>query len=316
MTPPPRRPGCQSEASIGSATPCRYGWSRGVRVIGLFDYFSGQDAQNAADAQKAGIQQGYANLTPFFSQGRDALTGALGTGTGALNTALGNATNAYGSGLTGATGALGQSLANSTAPFQTNLQQAQAGQAQYGNALGLGGAAGNAQALSGFQNNPGYQFQMDQMMQNLLRNQQATGQANSGATNVDTLQQASGLANQGWQSYLQNLQPYIGASNAAAQGIAGANQNYGNQVAGANLGTASGLAGTNVNVGQLLAALNQGTGSQLNQSLQGQGNAAYGAATGIGNAQANADLAQYTASGNLWNTLLGGANAAAKIAAA
>lgn len=211
--------------------------------------------------------------------------------------------------------------------YQPNLQTGQAGQNAYANALGVNGPAGNAQAVQNFQAGPGYQFQMDQMMQNLLRNQQATGQANSGATNVDTLQQASGIANQGWQQYLQNLQPFIGSSNAAAQGTAGAYQNYGNQVSGlnqniasgiggANLGTASGLAGTNVNVGQLLAALNQGTGSQLNQSLQNQGNAAYGAATGIGNAQANADLAQYTASGNLWNTLLGGANAAAKIAAA
>jgi hypothetical protein len=252
-------------------------------------------------------------------------TGAYGSGltgaTGAYGSALGNATNAYGGALNNSTGALGQSLANSVAPFQTNLQAGQAGQQQYGNALGLNGAAGNAQALAGFQNNPGYQFQMDQMMQNLLRNQQATGQANSGATNVDTLQQASGLANQGWQNYISNLAPYLNTSNAAAQGIAGANQNYGNQIsglnqniaggiaganlgtgsgiAGANLNTASGLAGTNVNIAQLLAAANQNQGNQTNQNYLTQGNAAYGTQAGIGNAQASADLAPLTAGKNL-----------------
>jgi hypothetical protein len=304
--------------------------------MGIFDYFSGQDAQNAADAQKAGIQQGYNNLTPFFGQGRDALTSSLGTGTNALTGALGSAVNDYTSGLTGATGAyntglsnatgaLGTSLANSTAPFQTNLNVGQAGQGAYADATGANGPAGNARAVQNFQTGPGYQFNLQQQFENLMRAQNASGQANSGATNVDALTQASGLANQGWQSYINNLQPFIGSSNAAATGIAGANQNYGNTLtganlatagglSGANLNTASGLAGSNVNVGQLLAALNQGTGSQLNQSLQGQGNAAYGAATGIGNAQANADLADYTASGNIWNTALGFANAAAKAA--
>lgn len=206
--------------------------------MGIFDNFLAPfttGAQDKASAdQQAGLNNGYSQLSDNFSQGR---------------------------------GAIATSLANSVAPFQTNLQQGQAGQTAYGNATGANGPAGNAAALANFQQGPGYQFQMQQMMDNLSRVQQMNGQGNSGATDVAALQQAGGLANQNWQQYIQNLQPFLNTSNAAAQGIAGANQNAGNQT---------------------------------NQSFQTQGNAAYGTQAGIGNAQASADLAPLTAGKNLW----------------
>lgn len=198
------------------------------------------------------------------------------------------------------------------APFQTNLQQGQAGQAAYGDATGANGQAGNTRAVNNFQAGPGYQFNMDQMLQNVLRAQQASGQGNSGATDNAVMQQAHGLADQGWQSYIQNLSPFLNSSNAAAQGVAGANQNAGNQISQLNQNTASGVAGSGINIAQLLAGANINAGNQTNQNLTTQGNAAYGANTSAGNAQANADLANYTASGNLWNTALGFANAGAK----
>jgi hypothetical protein len=128
---------------------------------------------------------------------------------------------------------------------------------------------------------PGYQFALNQGSQNVLRNQAATGQLNSGATNIDLQNLGQGLASQNYNNYVSQLQPFLGAAGNAASGIGG---------------------------------LYSGLGNQMNQSFGNQGNAAAGAQMGIGNANANADLAGLTASGNAIGALFGGANLAAKLA--
>jgi hypothetical protein len=205
--------------------------------MGLFDIFGTGDQQAAAAAQTQGINQGYGQLSSLFNQGQQQLQ---------------------------------QNYTQGLQPFQQNYQQAAGGTQQLGNALGLNGAAGNAQAVQGFQNNPGYQFQLQQGNANILANQAATGQLNSGKTNLDLQTYGQGLANQGWNQYVQNLQPYMGAANSAAGGI---------------------------------GTLSAGLGNQLNANSMGQGNAAYGAQTSIGNANANADLAGLNASANSLNAL-------------
>lgn len=89
----------------------------------------------------------------------------------------------------------------------------------------------------------------------------------------------NGLAQQNYQQYVSNLQPYLGASNTSATGIAAAD---------------SGLA----------------TG--LNSNLMGQAGLNYQGQTGMGDAQASADLAKYNASGNMFGALMNGANLASK----
>jgi hypothetical protein len=203
--------------------------------MGIFDIFGTGDQQNAANDQIAALTKGNTDLSTLFGQGRQAIS---------------------------------TSLANSTAPFATNLAAGQAGQGAYADATGANGAAGNARAVNNFQAGPGYQYTQDQALQNVLRGQEATGQAASGATNSDILTQASGIANQGWQQYIQNLSPFLNTSNSAAQGIAAANTNAGNQT---------------------------------NQSFITQGNAAYGTDAAIGNANASQALSGLNASGNFMN---------------
>lgn len=202
--------------------------------MGIFDIFGTGDQQAAAQAQTAGITSGLNSLNTNFTQGQNALN-----------------TN-YSAGLQ---------------PFLQNYSGAQAGTNMLGNALGLNGTQGSQQALQAFQqSNPGYAFQQQQGQNAVLANQAATGQLASGNTNLDLMNYSQGLANQSYGQWVQNLQPYLGASQSAATGI---------------------------------GTLDSGLGNQLNSSLQGQGNAAYGAATSIGNANANADLAGLTASGNI-----------------
>lgn len=205
--------------------------------MGLFDnvvgFFDGSTAQNAANQQISGLQQGYNQASGLLDQGRGALT-----------------TN----------------FTNALQPLQQNYNQAQGGVTAYGNAMGLNGPAGNAAATAAFQNNPGYQYQLQQGTENELRNQSRMGAVNSGQTQVDLQNIGQGVANQGYNQYVQNLQPYLGQASTAASGIAG---------------------------------VDTGLGTGLNQSYGNQAGLAQTTQTGIGNANANATLAQNSGVANL-----------------
>lgn len=211
-------------------------------MASIFDLFDNNNAQAAAADQTAGITQGLTQAQ-----------GAIGTG-------LNQATSSYTAGLQ---------------PFINNTATANQGTTALGNLLGLNGAAGNASATQQLQNTPGYQFTLDQGTQNALRNQAATGQLASGATDValQNLGQQTATAS-AYQPYLQALQQYLPYSTQSAQGQGG---------------LYAGLAGTQSNTGNTLGSLD------------------YGAATSIGNANANAALANNAAAANQFGALTTGA---------
>ena len=204
--------------------------------MGFFDIFSTDDQQKAAQDEINALNRGYGQLSDLFGQGRQAL---------------------------------GTNYAAGLQPFTQNFGTATAGTDQLKKLLGLDPSADITSTL---RNLPGYQFALDQGNQNVLRNQAATGQLNSGGTNVDLLKLGQGLADQNYFNYASQLQPFLGATNSAAGGIAG---------------------------------VKTGLGNQLNNSFMTQGNAAYGTAAGQGNAQAQADLAGLTQSGNIIGAGLG-----------
>jgi len=208
----------------------------------IFDIFTNNNAQAAAADQIGGLNTGY------------------GLATNAINQGSGDLTNYFGQALQ---------------PYTQNYSQAQQGTQALGNALGLnGGPAGAQAAASAYASNPAFQFQLQQGSQNVLRNAAQTGTTASGATLNALQQQGQGLANQTYQQYIQNLQPYLGQSNAAASGIAN---------------------------------VNTGLGQGLNQNQNSLANLGWQYGTGTGNAQANAQLAQGTANNNIWNAIGSGA---------
>jgi hypothetical protein len=217
-------------------------------MASIFDLFSNNNAQQAANAQTAGINTG------------------LTQATGAINNGLGQATSSYTAGLQ---------------PFQANTATANQGTTALGNLLGLNGAAGNASATQQLQNTPGYQFTLDQGSQNAMRNQAATGQLASGATDValQNLGQQTATAS-AYQPYLSALQQYLPYSTQSAQGQGA---------------LYSGLAGTQSTTGNTLGSLD------------------YGANTSIGNAQANAALANNAAAANQFGALSTGASLLAMV---
>lgn len=214
--------------------------------MGIFDAFSPDDAQQAAADQKASIQAGTTQASNLLNTG--------------LNTSTGQFTQGV-------------------QPFLTNYATTNAGQQAYANAVGANGAAGSQQAMANFEQDPGYQYRLQQGTENYMRNAAATGALGSGGTAAGITKLGSDLANQGWQTYVNNLSPFI---NASTQNAAGVQQGYN-------------AMGTNTA---------QNYGQQA--SLQYAGNVAQG------NAQAASDMAPYQASQNI----LGAGMQIAKTAAA
>jgi hypothetical protein len=239
---------------------------------------SAQDA--AAQAQQQALQNAYSLYSGLNQSGLNFLQNAYGAGIGDINQYFPQAQQA-----------LQTNYTAGLAPVQQNVANAQAGIQQLFNALGIG-PQGNAGMLATLQATPGYQFALDQGNQNVLRNQAATGQLTSGGTNADLLKFGQGLAEQTYNNYISQLQPFLGyGTSAAGQAL----QGYG------NLGT--GLANSLQGQGTGLSGLNTALGQNVLGALQNQGAAAYGTQAGIGNAQANAALAPLMAGQNAWNLL-------------
>lgn len=150
----------------------------------LGNLFGGAD--NAADAQKAGIQAGLAQAGTQFGKANDALT-------------------------TNYTKAL--------QPFQQNYQTAQGGVTALGNALGLGGPAGTQSALTAFQTSPGFQAALGAGDRSINAAAAAGGTLGSGKQLTDLSKFNTNTATQGYGQYVNQLMPYLNASGSAASGI-------------------------------------------------------------------------------------------------
>lgn len=154
--------------------------------------FGGGAEQEAADKNRAALAQ-------YQPQALDYLKTGYTTGQGDINQAIG----AY-------------------QPLATMGTQYGAAAPMLTNALGLGGAAGNAAATNAFQVGPGYQFALNQGLDALNRRRAIGGQFSSGNADIDAMTYGQGLGNQEYQNWLKNLQTTgqmgISATGAAAQG--------------------------------------------------------------------------------------------------
>lgn len=273
--------------------------------MGIFDIFSDQPAKDAAAAQISGLQSGY-NLG---AGGIYNAIGALNTGAsnagGALASGYGNAANAINAGYGAGSNLLSSNYSSAIAPYLQNYTQAQGGVTQLGNVLGLNGPAGSDAALKTLQATPGYKFQQGTLDDTVNAAAAANGTLNSGNQLLALNKVNQGLADTTYNNYVSQLQPFLGASNAAAGGISGGYQGLGQGLAGLSTGGA----GLQAGLATGLAGGQAGLASGLGQSTAGQydtlGQLGWQEATGVGNANANADLSAYNASGNFWN-LLGG----------
>lgn len=213
--------------------------------MGLFDIFDTNDQQAAARDQINGINAGLTGLEGDYGQAATSLN-----------------TN-YMAGMQ---------------PFMQNFNTATQGMKAYGDALGVNGPQGSANATQAFQSNPGIAYQQQQGNNAITAQNAASGKTGSGNEAIDLAKFNQQLAGTGWNNYVQSLSPYFNLGTSSATGIGG---------------------------------MYSGLGTQLGNLYQGEGNAVYGADTSIGNANANADLAGLNASANEWGAIMQGAGMAA-----
>lgn len=202
----------------------------------LGDLFGG--ANNAAQDQISGIKQGLSAATDNINTGNQALTSNY---TSALQ------------------------------PYLQNYGQAQTGVNALQNLEGLNGAAGSNNAQAALTTMPGYQAALGAGNNAVNAQAAAGGTLNSGNQALALQKQGQNTANQNYNSYVSQLQPWVQSSNANAAGI-------GNTY--------------------------QGLGNSLNQNQNTMANLNVGAYTGIGNANANADLANQSMGMGLLGGLL------------
>lgn len=172
--------------------------------MGLFDAFSSKKGKQAAEAanaaRTAGLNAGFEKASGFLDSG------------------LSDASATY---------------ERAASPFADFINSGTAANTAYGDALGLNGEEGYGRALDTFRANPGYQFSVDEANQAVMRNAGATGMLGSGNTLAAVAQRTQGLADNQYQTYLDNLFRGSQSGQTAAAGQAGVLSN----LAGAQLGT-------------------------------------------------------------------------------
>jgi hypothetical protein len=164
------------------------------------------------------------------------------------------------------------------APFSTLYDKSVGGINSYADATGANGAEGLARAKTAYQGIPGYSGGLTTGIDQLDRTAAARGD-NGGNNSADIIKFASDYDANKYGNYVSSLAPWLSEGNTAAAGGAGVLSN--------EAGTDTGIAGQK-------AGIDTST------------------ASAIANANSNADLAKYSASGNFWNALMGGAGLALK----
>lgn len=201
----------------------------------------------------AALQQGTGGaITPLY-QGQSSALDALLRGT----TGASGAYNPV-EGLGGQFGATGAQASNMT-----------------GNALGLNGAPGYDAAVGAFRGSPGYQYALEQGLDNVARMANTTGMLASGNTLAELQRRGQGMADQNFQQWLQNLQ--------------GREQMYNPMALQALTNTASGRAQAALTGGTGAANVFTGTGGRLSDLLSQSGQGAANIYTGT--SRSLADLA-------------------------
>jgi hypothetical protein len=270
-------------------------------------------AQKAAEIQSQNAQKVAGMATTAANNAATGVNAAVAPATAAVANATGTA-NA------GLQNVFGSEAAN----IQPYLAAGSQGAGTLAQFLSAGGDLSQRYAAqvpqfsfdpSNIQNDPGYQFQMDQGMKAVQASAAAHGTLNSGGTLKDLTNYAQGLAGteygnaynralQGYQANLQGFQANLGGTNSylqALQGLTGVGQNATAQYQNAaqNFGNLSGQ--NTINSGTFGANL-------INQAAQYSGNTGIQAAQIAGNALtggANAQAAGVVGSANAWNSALG-----------
>jgi len=231
-------------------------------------------SQEAINQLQSGLATGATGLTQATAAGLQELRGALGQGRQDISTGFGRAEQG----------------------FQPYMQGGQAAQAQL---EALSGVRGQDAFNQAYQESPYMAFLREQGMRANLAGAAATGGLGGGNVQKELARFGQGLASQGLQQQIQNLQGLTGQGLQAASGagqyasggagqLANLSQLQGTQSLGAMQNVGQGLAGLGQVAGTQGAGIMQNVGNQLaNLGLAGGQTAAQ---MGYGTGQNLADI--------------------------
>jgi hypothetical protein len=177
--------------------------------MGLFDFLGGGTDTSA-------LQQGAGKADRLLKKGKLS-------GIGAYDDAQSQYTPQY------------QEASNVFQPFTQNGSQLNS---LYTDALGGNGQEGYDNAINAFHTAPGYQFLQQQGEQSALRNNAAIGGVASGNVLTDLAKFNTGLADQSYQQWMDNLYRGAGQGLQGASGQANALMGLGSQMANTGAGKA------------------------------------------------------------------------------
>ena len=214
----------------------------------------------AEAALQGGLSGGLAGLQEGLATGATGLTGAVSSGLQELRRALGQGRQDIQSG-----------FGRAEQGFQPYMQGGEAAQAQL---EALTGARGQEAFQQAYQESPYIQFLREQGMRANLAGAAATGGLGGGNVQKELARFGQGLASQGLQQQIQNLQGLAGQGLQATQGagqyaaggagqMAGLQQAQGTQALGAMQNVGNQLANLGLAGGQTAAQMAYGTGQQL-----------------------------------------------------
>ncbi len=159
-----------------------------MRVIGIFDVFTGKPGREAAARNRALYDsletRGMQTIDRGFARSEDAMREA-------------------------------------ELPYQRLSDRYTPATELYLDAIGARGAEGLSRARAAFQTSPGYQFALDQAVDANDRRAAARGMLGSGNTVAETTRLATGLADQQWGNFLERLGGFVQPEMEIARGQSG-----------------------------------------------------------------------------------------------
>ncbi|MET0651205.1 MAG: hypothetical protein ABWY63_01720 [Hyphomicrobiaceae bacterium] len=243
-------------------------------------------------AQKQPVQQGFTQglkaLQGGYTGARDFTTQGYGQGIDTLRQTQGQQLAALSGQYGTAQGQLSQGYEQARGAWQPFHDQSMAGYQMYQNALGLGGAEGTAAAQNAFQTGPGYQWNVDQGVEQTARAANKYGALYGGNTNDATTRLASNLANQEYDKWRQNLSGFMGAAQTSSGALADI---YGQE--------GRGLAELSADLGRQQSGVYGTTGTNIANAQIGQGTALAGLRSDYGANQAGLQVARGQSMGGL-----------------
>ncbi|KMO22984.1 hypothetical protein [Methylobacterium indicum] len=276
--------------------------------MSLLDAITGGAYERAAKANQFAINSGTRLGADALTNGTAMAQGYLGVNTtGAGQNSLTALRDSYGTARTDLMNGSNQAQAYLGKLGDSYGHMVQGGQNAYDaylNATGANGQAGSQAAQAAFQASPGYQYAMDQALGAVQRSAAARGGLAGGNATTDILRTATGLADQNYQQYINNLG---NAAQSYGTGLAGQGQGYLGQ-ANAAQGLGTQLASLGQTFGQNQAGV-YGTAAQQ-QAQFGQGVAGLQMSAADALVKNNNTLAQgqTQSSNNFLGALLGGAS--------